>query len=984
MSKQGLDKPLRQLPIPLSGKCRTSVDPAQLAEGEFQQLTNMRYGQVSPKSIGGMTKINSTPLTKPKVRAGIHFKKDQPAESHVLVQGFNTGETASSVYDNTTAIPNTGEFGASIWDDASGAGYGRFSLAPDASMCYCNGAETLLWGGNESRCASFLVGDSQVNISFDYTSKINNTMSDATNVATINHLAINMGSSTNIGNMTGGGGLAAAYDGVTSTVAASCARIIGTGVLTGTVGKNWGSGVANIISAFKLYGSSEAGLANDAYGNPESETLTVKLQGSTDNFSLSVVDLYTNATVANVNGLALNVTSGITTTTAYQYHRLLILENTGDGGNHSLNVAEVIFYSPCTVYIASTKPIKGGKFYVGTANTTAGTASVNYWANSQWTAATNMVDGTATAGVTLAKTGEISFDSTVSTAKIRYLDNTVAYWYQFIFSVVSDSTTIYYCTLDAPMQPILDIWDGITRNITSYQTYTSQYNDYTTNVLKDDYVAGASETYVSLGGLTSSQFQVVGFVERMTALKFKLISGYVNTNAVTASVYYWDGTTWATVGTINDDTLSNSASFNRGGVISWDAPAENTEFETTISSDKYYFYKIVFSGTLSANVYLDYIEGIPVQTPISKYKFSVLYQNRLLLLNDQKQLKNSILLGGYNTNCVFNGTDSTTLYFGDSTEIQAAASLFSRFGGTIYENLIVSKYDSTYLLDGTSPSNYAIYKISTTYGCAAPQTMTVCDVGYEVSPGITKHVAIWQAATGVVMFDGNSIIPIHYDIENYFDQAKSERINPAMINKSIGWYDEVNREYHWKFASGSNTTLDQEWIYNLIQKAWSNVDRGASSIQYALQVIDTIGNKHNYGTLDTGYMERLENGTTFDGVAITSTFWTGDIAIKGWMQETQKRFIKLMAKTKSNTTNSVTMTHYGDCATSSSETITIPVSASHADNSGKRVTNTPKSVNWGNSTYHSFKCSLVTTNEAQGFEPVGIGILYKETRQDIE
>ena len=67
--------------IPLHGKLVTSQDPLMLDEGDFQELINMRYGELTPVSILGMTKYNSEAIidaTYLKARSGFHFRKDTP------------------------------------------------------------------------------------------------------------------------------------------------------------------------------------------------------------------------------------------------------------------------------------------------------------------------------------------------------------------------------------------------------------------------------------------------------------------------------------------------------------------------------------------------------------------------------------------------------------------------------------------------------------------------------------------------------------------------------------------------------------------------------------------------------------------------------------------------------------------------------------------------------------------------------------------
>lgn len=121
---------------------------------------------------------------------------------------------------------------------------------------------------------------------------------------------------TNIGSMTGNGGLTAGFDGTTSKIWDNCAREPSSGN-TGYIGKNWGSN--KTVTKYEVWGSSDYGLDS----TPSANTITLTLQGSTDNFSGSIVDLHTNS-FSDANAISKSYSSGITTTTAYQYHRVKI------------------------------------------------------------------------------------------------------------------------------------------------------------------------------------------------------------------------------------------------------------------------------------------------------------------------------------------------------------------------------------------------------------------------------------------------------------------------------------------------------------------------------------------------------------------------------------------------------------------------------------------------------------------------------------
>ena len=128
---------------------------------------------------------------------------------------------------------------------------------------------------------------------------------------------------TPIGDMTAGGGLAAGFDGNTDQGYLQSAGK--DAVLTAYIGKDWGAGVTKTVSGFRAYGSNNYGfkLGND----PPNPPITITLQGSTDNFVASIVDLGTATAVDDAAGLLILKLTGINVTTAYRYHRLKIYAN---------------------------------------------------------------------------------------------------------------------------------------------------------------------------------------------------------------------------------------------------------------------------------------------------------------------------------------------------------------------------------------------------------------------------------------------------------------------------------------------------------------------------------------------------------------------------------------------------------------------------------------------------------------------------------
>lgn len=172
--------------IPLNGKLRTADDPATIVAPDFAQLTNLRYAPNNPKGVGGMTKINTSALANPQIKNGVHFTRTFPtAESHILVSARDSNGANRKVYSNDTAVPSAGAFtSAALFTDASGYGIGRFSLAPDG-IAYANGKDTALWLGDEANASGFIDYDPNGTYRYDWTDQVNNSLTDANNVATL-------------------------------------------------------------------------------------------------------------------------------------------------------------------------------------------------------------------------------------------------------------------------------------------------------------------------------------------------------------------------------------------------------------------------------------------------------------------------------------------------------------------------------------------------------------------------------------------------------------------------------------------------------------------------------------------------------------------------------------------------------------------------------------------------------------------------------
>jgi len=331
----------------------------------------------------------------------------------------------------------------------------------------------------------------------------------------------------------------------------------------------------------------------------------------------------------------------------------------------------------------------------------------------------------------------------------------------------------------------------------------------------------------------------------------------------------------------------------------------------------------------------------------------------------------------------FNGVDSQRLWFGDETEVLGAVEVFTKLTTGGQSDILIAKKNAMFLLTGTNPEDWSITQVSNDVGCPAPHTFKASPIGLEFSPLQTKQVVIWQSENGIMLYDSTAVFPISDSISNYFNQANSEAINLSKIAESYGFWDNSNGvyEYHWLFASGNSSTINKELVFDLRRQKWWEVNReSANLLQCGAKVIDTNGAHYNYAMIDSGYMERLENGTawTGDGSAIAYEFELGDLLLGDSLHiETLIRYIKLVMKTKSSTPNSVTVAHYGD-ANQTSKTITLSPAKSGYDVT-MPVQGIPGSK-WGRSVFHRLKFTISTNNETIGFEPLWIGGLYEKDR----
>lgn len=618
--------------------------------------------------------------------------------------------------------------------------------------------------------------------------------------------------------------------------------------------------------------------------------------------------------------------------------------------------------------VGTTRPIQGIKFYISSGNASAATMVGKYYKGSSVLTTLTITDGTSG----LDSTGWVTFDSTVDTAEKWLIQNTSLYWYQF--EIDAGSADIYYVTVDMPVQNIKNIWDGVTVPLAAclkFVNSTSQYIDYTDEANDD-----TDTNVVVLDSHGTSDYLYLGFVERQQGFFIDIPEGKGNTNSALMSVKYWNGTAWTLAPSQDYTDCDSGETLECDGLIpiyaSWVVNEQPYSFDDKIPL---YYYQLSWNAALDAETEIAHIEGVPNPQPVGdSFNFSQIFQNRLFLFRE-----NYALYSAFDSSDIFNGSDSDTIYLGESKDLTAACVVSNIYDSSAIYMMLVTNPGETYRLLGNGPDNWEVQKISGTVGCPAPLSMAVCDVSGVGEAG--RHVAIWQSGAGVILTDGASLQDISRDIYCYFDKNDSRAIPQDRIDDSVGWFDPKLNVYKLLISSGSGqTTHNVELEYSLLYGEWTKIYRedgsGANPLQIGFPVSDTYGNDYNYGMTTEGHLYRLENGNTWNGTAIEQSITTKDIMLaeNGFWNHTHIEYFRSAFKTKSTGDGEdFSFTHYCDQAetTDGSNLQEVPADIDLAN--GPYATS---DCYLGPCLYHRFKLTGSTSTVADGLELSGMGFYY--------
>ena len=834
------------------------------------------------------------------IQSGYHFKKDLPSESHVVLQSINsTGD--SKLFLNDTAIPDQGDFeDEALYSDPSGASRGRFASAPQGNMTYCNGLRSMIWGGDELRCAAFIASTTTiantVTNARDYTDQIQNRLDSSDEVASIG------GSYTDwvIGatrplkgvkfyvktpNDTVSTLTAKQWDGTAwQALAITNNTISGAKSLAQTGTVTWadtdGTSVAKYLEGRILYWyqfNLSAGSATLYHVTVDAALQTIKNIWGGDSSVVAACKFYDGS---DYQDYTVEVNDAITSTAMHI------------GG----------FTTTQYMYLGFTVPQQGFELFIPPerGNIVASTLTVSYWDGDSWVAVSGLSDGTSDGSNALAHSGVISFTAPTRGTEFPKSFNQEGPYYYYRLSI---SASI--------------------RGRMSGDTFA--FVESTPPTITD-----SGSHFLDVGGFSAgSSLEVINHASN-------------------------DGT--YTIASVNDGTITLSSS----DAISAAGTGDDC----------------ILLAIEEVQVY--YVQGIEAPKKIPAHKFAVHFQNRVLLCSPD-EAPEAMLVSAENAPDVYNGDDSTTLYFGGHDDLVAGIGLYNRFGASIYNFAVLCKKTETWILNGYSPDTFEKFTLSTNIGCCAPFTMDSCEIGYKITKEMIRNIAMWLSYDGPVLCDGGVLMPIK-GLEPYFDINDSRCINYDAIDISVGRFDPLRKEYNLLIPSGSGQTTINKWfVYDLVRSKWFEKVPPVYP-QCMFQVEDVNGAKYCYVGFDHGYIELNEDGTTFDGTAIDQSVTLGDkfLTTSMW-DKTRLDYLKLICVARNTGDQEViTVKHRVDGSQTWTTLEDVPMYES-----GKRYVSSVQRVNKAGIS-HELHLECSTDDKTDGMELLALGLLYSLVRLDIQ
>lgn len=502
-------------------------------------------------------------------------------------------------------------------------------------------------------------------------------------------------------------------------------------------------------------------------------------------------------------------------------------------------------------YVGSNEIAEGIILDITTANTVETTCKVYSWVAGAWQErSAGFSDGTLASSKTHAQDGTISWTRN-SSDTMRILGGTMAYWYKVEpQAAMTTAVTIASCKVSRDATSMTNKWSGIYEYVTGCRFFDQSEGEYVECL---GLISNESESQnVALDSAQTADYFYFKTPEPATAIALGITTDEQNTaDAQVDLVEYWNGSAWTTCGTLTDTTLDTAAdsSFSQSGIIEWNATALSPK-KRTWQGDSIpgYWYRVSWDAALSTSVSIYLVLYAPFPETLPTYDGCVEFKGRLILWGDP-EYPNRLRFSALDHPDCFSGSDSGyTDPFGDMKKILCVKQF--------YNELIVFKEDSVWLLEGYSPQTFGTLKIADTVGLASPKSAVVVETG---SPSMHADeplsIAIWQDVDGVYVLDGRKPRKASLPVDRYFNIEYSECIAAASIRNRQAGVDPLNNEYHLLLPT-------EELVYNYITDEWYPPWEREIDLATWISLKGTDNRYYVYGGSSAGLVIRLETDTT--------------------------------------------------------------------------------------------------------------------------
>lgn len=487
-------------------------------------------------------------------------------------------------------------------------------------------------------------------------------------------------------------------------------------------------------------------------------------------------------------------------------------------------------------------------------NTTARTLAVKAWRSGAWAAVSSLSDGTeavAADGKPFGKSGTISWTASASDL-MRLQSGIMGYAYEFSWSdALSNAVDVVSVNVTQAASLLTNKWNGEHQWVTGCRFYDASLAEYQEALGK--VTNESTSQYLDISAMQTGDFVYMKTPEPATAFGLGIPPGYGNTEAITVdNLEYWSGAAWTAIAAAaftGDSTKGASKSLSQTGIISFDGSAASPQ-RRELSGDPIpgFWYRASVSGATSADTRIYAVTYIPFPEVLPAYDGCIDFKNRLFLWGDPEFPNRLRYSARENPTCLAGLDSGYTDAFGDAKKVLCAVKF--------YNELVVFKEDSVWLLEGDAPANFGTLKITDKVGLASPKSAQVSEVGF---PSLHKDepltIVIWQDVDGIYTFDGRKTLKSSYPVENYFNTESSTCIAAASIRNRQAFVDPLNDEYHFLLPAG-------ELVYNYAEAEWYPPWTRSVSLVTGLSFRANDGRFYTYGGAAGGFIMRLETDTS--------------------------------------------------------------------------------------------------------------------------